>query len=116
MGCWILLNHLGPSAFVARSTSLCDLEYFHVVTQRAEVQPDVLEIVAGVMAPILKHITEHDDIPLRREIPEEVMRSLEQTGNAQIARYLEAQLPPAVPTTLELAAPKSARIERYEEE
>ena len=116
MGCWSLLNDLRPSAFVARSTSLCDLEYFYVVTQRAEVQPDVLEIVARVMAPILKHITEHDDIPLRREIPEGVMRYLEQTGNAQIARYLEAQLPPAVLTTLELAAPKSARIERYEEE
>jgi len=116
MGCWSLLNDLRPSAFVARSTSLCDLEYLYVVTRRAEVQPELLEIVARVMAPILKHISEHDDIPLRREIPEEVMRSLEQTGNAQIARYLEAQLPPAMPTTLELAAPKSARIERYEEE
>jgi len=116
MGCWSLLNDLRPSVFVTRSTSLCDLEYLYVVTRRAEVQPELLEIVARVMAPILKHISEHDDIPLRREIPEEVMRSLEQTGNAQIARYLEAQLPPAVPTTLELASPKSARTERYEEE
>ena len=87
-----------------------------MVTQRAEVQPDVSEIVARVMSPILKHISDYDDTPLRREIPEEVMRSLEQTGSAQIAPYLEAQLPPAVPTTRELAALKRARIERYEEE
>jgi len=116
MGCWSLLIDLRPSVFVARSTSRCDLEYFYVVTQRAEVRTGVLEIVARVIAPILKQISEHDDIPLRCEIPEEAMRSREQTGNAQSARYLEAQLPPAVPTTLELAAPKSARIERYEEE
>lgn len=117
MGCWTFLGNLGPSVFIARSASLCDLEYLYVVTKRTKVHPDVLEMVARVMAPILKRISEHDDIPLRREIPEEVKQSLEQTGNAHIARYLEAQLPPVVmPSIRELAAAKLAKIERYEEE
>ena len=34
-----------------------------------------------------RRISKHDDIPLRREIPEEVKHSLEQTGNAEITRY-----------------------------
>ena len=117
MGCWSFLDDLRPSVFIARSASLCDLEYLYVVTKRAKVHPEVLEMVARVMAPILKRISEHDDIPLRREIPEEVKQALEQTENAHIARYLEAQLPPVVrPTLRELAAAKLARIERYEEE
>ena len=117
MGFWTFLKDLRPSVFIARSASLCDLEYLYVVTKRAKVHLDVLEMVARVMAPILKRISEHDDIPLRREIPEEVKQSLEQTGNSHIARYLEAQLPPVVmPSLRELVAAKLARIERYEEE
>jgi len=116
-GFWGFLNDLRPSVFIARSTSLCDIEYSYVVTQRAEVHLDVFEMVARVMTPILKRISEHDDIPLRREIPEVVKLSLGQTGNAQIAFYLEAQRPRvAMPTAWELSAENRARIKRYEEE
>ncbi|PWW75417.1 hypothetical protein C7212DRAFT_364587 [Tuber magnatum] len=117
MGLWTLLRDLKPSMLMARFTSLFDVEYLYVATHHGEVQPDILEMVASVMAPILKGASDHDGIAGRREIPEEVKKSLEQTGDLKIARYLDAQLPPVVtPTAWDLAAPRRARKQRYQEE
>ncbi|PWW75405.1 hypothetical protein C7212DRAFT_345387 [Tuber magnatum] len=117
MALWTFLRDLKPSLFMARSTSLFDVEHLYVATHHGEVQPDILKMVASVMAPILKGASDHDGIAGRREIPEEVKKSLEQTRDLKIARYLDAQLPPVVmPTAWDLAAPRRARKQRYQEE
>ncbi|KAG0642752.1 hypothetical protein HOY80DRAFT_1020531, partial [Tuber brumale] len=118
IGYWAFIQDLRPSLLIAGSTSLCDLEYMYVVTHREKVHRDVLSKVAAVMAPIVQRIYRgNEEIPTRREIPEDVRRSLRGINNAQVSRYLDAHIPLVVmPTAWEQAAPMRARRRRQEKE
>ncbi|KAG0137672.1 hypothetical protein HOY82DRAFT_588914 [Tuber indicum] len=118
MGYWSFLHELRPSLLIASSSSLCDIEYVYMVTHRAMVSPDVLVKVAAVMAPIVKRIYwDKEEMPFRREIPDDVKLSLRRIKNAQVTRYLDAHVPPvALPRTRERAPPICSRIREQKKE